>query len=306
MIFMRVLTLMKYCRLAVGAAAVIVAGVLLTACPVATPFQPEMPEPAPLPGLLGTWRATYDYWGEGDQIVGTFVDTLTFTSERYILHRAHYLADGTLDHRWANSGTWKEPEEGELERIWVDDDGQTFTVRKSYHWGASRNVLYLHHWEDEDPLTDPVFNRYERVTFDPAVLIGKWEWDRTDQDPDDPRFFEAEITLDIVTFRFNPFFDPEEARTFTQEGTYTLDPATLYLDMEIPERPDVVMRLFALAPTDNSPIEILVSAYWDERGNNLEERPYGSYWLHMRKSIVTRNSRPPACWLGGVPCSMTA
>ena len=236
---------------------------------------------AALPGLLGTWSATFEHWDD-DELLGTFVDTLTFTTERYILHRAHYSTEGTFDHRWADSGTWNELGEGSLERIWVGDDGQTFTVSKRYHWGSNRNVLYMDHWLDESPAIGPVFERYERVTFDPAVLIGKWEWDRSGEDPDDPRFFEFEITLDRATFTFQPFFDPEQARTFTQEGAYTVDPATLYLDLH-PEMPDRQFRLFALAPTDKSPMEVVVSAYWDERGAYLEERPYGSYWLHMRK-----------------------
>lgn len=273
---------MEQWRLATAAVAAIIVGVgaLLTGCPAATPVndvEPE-PDPAPLPGLLGTWHATYDDWDDDGQIIGKFVYTLTFTTERYILHRAHYSTDGTLGDRWAQSGTWKEPEEGSLERTWVDD-GQTLTVSKRYHWGATRDVLYMHHWLDEDPRTGPEFDRYERVTFDPAVLIGKWEWHRTAEEQDDPRFFEFEITPESMTFRFNPFFDPDEARTITQEGAYTLDPANLFLLLH---HPTTSLR-FALAPTDKSPMEILVSAYWDERGDKLEERPYGSYWLHMRK-----------------------
>ena len=131
------------------------------------------------------------------------------------------------------------------------------------------------------PSAGPGFERYERVTFDPAVLIGKWEWDRSGEDPDDPRFFEFEITLDHAKFTFNPHDDPEQARTITRgEGVYTVDPATLYLDLKHPisDRYD----RFALAPTDKSPMEIVVSAYWSEKGG-FDERPYGDYWLHMRK-----------------------
>ena len=135
----------------------------------------------------------------------------------------------------------------------------------------------MDHWLDESPATGPGFDRYERVMFDPAVLIGKWEWDRdrSGGDPDDPRFFEFEITPDHAKFTFNPYFDPEQARTFIQEGAYTVDSATLYLN---PEMPDRHRRLFAFAPTDKSPMEVVVSAYWDE-----ERERYGGYWLHMRK-----------------------
>ena len=60
------------------------------------------------PSLRGTWISTGYTWDESDdRDQGTYVDTLTFTKERYILHRAHYRHDGTFGYSWANSGTWR-------------------------------------------------------------------------------------------------------------------------------------------------------------------------------------------------------
>ena len=139
-------------------ALVVAALAALAGCPAATATkettkEEPTPMPAPLPGLLGTWSATYEDW-EDDELLGTFVDTLTLTTERYILHRAHYSTEGTFDHRWVDSGTWNELGEGSLERIWVEDE-QTFTVSKRYHWGSNRNVLYMDHWLDESPVCRP-------------------------------------------------------------------------------------------------------------------------------------------------------
>ena len=276
--------LMKHCRFAVGVAALIVAAALLAGCPAATPkkaAEPETkPEPAPLPGLQGTWRATFADWDD-DEIIGTFIDTLTFTSERYIIHRSHYNKDGSFDHRWTHSGTWAESG-GKIQRIWVDD-GESFMVNKDYHWGASRDVLFIQHWADEEPRRGPEFDRFERVTFDATGLLGEWRWDRTDEEEDDIRIFEFTITADRLTFRFNPYSDTERARTITHPYAYMFDPSTYYLLVYNPNDPDSLsdpdsLRRFAIAPTDKSPNQIVMSVYWDEM-----DEEYGGYWLHLNR-----------------------
>ena len=85
-----------------------------------------------------------------------FVDTITFTADRYIQYRAHYRADGTLDSRWAASGTWEDDEDGVVTRVWLDnhdDDDDTpeveTRINKRYLWAdSSRNKLLMHHWSD--------------------------------------------------------------------------------------------------------------------------------------------------------------
>ena len=121
-------------------------------------------QPTPLPGLLGTWSATYEDW-EDDERLGTFVDTLTFTTERYILHRAHYSTEGTFRDHWAQSGTWNELGEGSLERIWKDAE-QTFKVSKRLPLGLQRNVLYMDHWLDE---SRPPTRRLTGMSESPSI-----------------------------------------------------------------------------------------------------------------------------------------
>ena len=87
----------------------------------------------------GTWQATFPWWGD-HEIKGTHIDTLTFTKERYIHVRSHYLTDGTWDHLWNNSGTWTHADDT-ITRIWDhdhDDDDTTpiipGRVSKTYRW----------------------------------------------------------------------------------------------------------------------------------------------------------------------------
>ena len=77
-------------------------------------------------------------------------------ADRYIQYRAHYRADGTLDSRWAASGTWEDDEDGVVTRVWLDnhdDDDDTpeveTRINKRYLWAdSSRNQLLMHHWSD--------------------------------------------------------------------------------------------------------------------------------------------------------------
>ena len=158
-----------------GLAAVLSPFVVLIAvsgCQQATPVAPvppeQEPEVVPTPTLLGTWTATYDDEPDEDseeQHV-RFVDTITFTADRFIQHRAHYRADGTLDSWWADSGTWEDTEDGFVTRVWLrnhDDDDDTpdveTRVKKRYLWlDSSHNTLLMHHWSDSEQRSDNNFD----------------------------------------------------------------------------------------------------------------------------------------------------
>ena len=113
-----------------------------------------------LPSIRGTWRRTDPGWDnefddEGNRIVGYFVDTLTFTRERFIMHRAHYRSDGTFVYYWANSGTWALSGDGTIVRVVEenhDDDDATPEIEvrtpKTYRWeDESRDRLLMTEWD---------------------------------------------------------------------------------------------------------------------------------------------------------------
>lgn len=102
------------------------------------------------PGLQSTWRTPSREWHNDDgEVQGHSVDTLTFTSSRYILARSHYFLDGTLDDVAQASGGWSAMAEGTVIREW-EDDGSPMSVRKHYAWGSDdHSVLFLHEWQDD-------------------------------------------------------------------------------------------------------------------------------------------------------------
>ena len=170
----------------------------MSGCQQATPVAPappmQEPEEKPTPTLIGTWTGSYDDEPDEDseeQHV-RFVDTITFTADRFIQHRAHYRADGTLDSWWADSGTWEDTGDGFVTRVWLhnhDDDDDTpdveTRIKKRYLWkDSSRNTLLMHHWADHEQRSDKNydFDAYTRVQ-DPlpsAAIVGTWVWRRNE------------------------------------------------------------------------------------------------------------------------------
>ena len=239
------------------------------------------------PSLRGTWTATYGWDDEERHIVGGFfVDTLTFTKERYILHRAHYRGDGVIDHEWVPSGTWNRTGKNTVTRtFWhnhddVDDTPDILTtISKNYVWGdESRELLLMHHWTDDEERTDFSYDAYRRVANPIPSPIGIWhdsdEWD------EGPVQFTMAVNAD-GTFRFEV---EEPGGTATQTARWELDEDNYFLNLtdvvqtwtpvgEPPEpaQPEGAPRV-AYAPTDRSPNAIAVSPLWSE-----EHDPYGGY-----------------------------
>jgi hypothetical protein len=245
------------------------------------------------PSLRGTWISTGYTWDEDDRDQGTFVDTLTFTKERYILHRAHYRHDGTFGYSWANSGTWRSTG-STVTRTWLhnhDDDDDTperlTSISKNYIWGdESRELLLMHHWmDDEEKTVDSSYDAYGRVPNPLPSPLGVWrgtqEWD------EGPVEFTMTVNVD-GTFR-SETEEPEGTATLT--ARWDLDEDNYYLNLTdavetwtpiggAPEPADASkgMRRFAYAATDRSPDEIAVSFHWDE-----ENQPYGGYGLSLER-----------------------
>ena len=254
------------------------------------------------PTLWGTWRSssTYDWYGHsGDQVVGTFVDTLTFTDSRYILHRSHYYFDGTFDSSWTDSGTWEADTPGTVTRIWEDDDdddGETprrlRRLPKQYVWAdEARNVLLMTHWPDDHEHTG--LDRYERVVPDPLpadAIVGGWrgrtEWNHG------PVAFIMTVNGD-GTFIFELQW-PDGTETTTAK--WELDTGNYYLSLTdaretwtptggSPEPTGDFKGAdrFALAPTDRSPAEIVVSGSWHETKAQDDYRKYGNYGMMLTR-----------------------
>ena len=254
------------------------------------------------PTLLGTWSSTYyDWYGHaGDQVVGTYVDTLTFTDSRYILHRSHYYFDGTFDSSWTDSGTWESDTTGTVTRIWEhdhDEDGETPNVLtrlpKEYVWAdEARNALLMTHWPDDHVHTG--LDRYKRVVPDPLptdTIVGVWrggaEWDHG------PVAFTMTVNGD-GTFIFETQ-DPNGTETTTAK--WELDTGNYYLSLTdarqtwtptggSPE-PSGDFRgadRLAFAPTDRSPAEIVVSVWWHETKTHDDDyRKYGNYGMMLTR-----------------------
>ena len=245
------------------------------------------------PSLRGTWRATYG-WYEDDGHVGTFVDTLTFTKERYILYRAHYRDDGTFNHQWTHSGTWTPAGRNTVTRIYLhnhddnDDTSEILTsISKNYGWGDdSRDLLLMHHWPEDSERTE--YDAYRRVPNPLPSPLGVWRGTEDDG--------HTEFTMTVEadgTFRF----ENEEAHgTETLTARWELDEDNYYLNLtdavetrtpigeppgpSEPRGPRGITR-FAYAPTDRSPDEIVLSVHWEEE--KPVDHPYGAYWRKMER-----------------------
>ena len=245
------------------------------------------------PTLFGTWQSTRTWEADG-QVLGTEVNTLTFTATRYISHYAEYLSDGTLDNWWENSGTWELDEsQSTITRIWEhdhDDDPDTLVraerVSKDYVWADE--VLFIHHWGDEHPTSG--FDRYKSVPNPlPSPPVGVWRF----ADDEGDQVYIITVNGD-GTIRFD---HPRPDRTFMITANLEHDQNNYFLVLTgasatntptggspepVPNfRADSYPRV-AYAPTDKSPDEMLVSYFWDEREGRFYSQ-YGNYWRKFQR-----------------------
>ena len=241
-----------------------------------------------IPSFRGTWRwRSPDGWfneddDEGNPIVGYFVDTLTFTRERFILHRAHYRADGTFVYFLAESGTWEPSGDRTIVRVVEDDhDDDDATPRiirripKSYRWADDmRTGLYMPDWEwegaDDQLLYERVPNPLPTPPTGTWTLVGySYRWDAPDAE-----------AMSI---------DPGGTFTYSGEvelaATWTLDEENYYLNLSVvrlsggrdEDGDSVSVARVAYAPTDQ-PNEILMSGYYPEL-----DLSYGDYYQLWRQ-----------------------
>ena len=243
------------------------------------------------PGLQSTWRTPSREWHDDDgEVHGHYVDTLTFTSSRYILARSHYFLDGTLDHVAKASGGWSTAAEGTLIREWEEDDSP-MSVPKHYAWGSDdHSVLFVHEWQDDhETPADVGLERYDWVPSPLPTLTGVWkateEWDQG------PVVFEMTIGADG---RFSAELrEPHGTERVT--ATWTLDEGNYFLAFQgasatwtplggTAQEPDEEFKAdrIAIAPTD-SPDLLIVSWYWEETAGNEAYRRYGGYWREFHR-----------------------
>jgi hypothetical protein len=241
----------------------------------------------------GTWQSTRD-WGDNNEIMGTFVDTLTFTTERYILHRSHNRPDGTYVDDWSNSGTW-ESSGSTITRIQDDDDDVATPDgrwSKHYLWGdEDRTILCMQDWEWQHEEIFTGCMPYDRVLDPIPSPVGVWrgtqQWDI------------GTVTF-IMTVNADGTLTAElqepPHRTCTVAAMWTHDAANYYLELTeatrtctptggSPEPDDGVVGAdrIAYAPTDRSPDEIIVSYYWEETQASDSYRQYGGYYRKFQR-----------------------
>ena len=225
------------------------------------------------PTLWGTWRSvlTRRDWDDDSRIIGRTVDTLTFTSDRFIQHSADYDLGGNLLDNYAGSGTWSMTDTT-MTRTTLedhDDDDSTPRVRtsvvKDYLWAdTDRSTLLVHFWWD---LRTDVreFQAFERVdTALPPPLAGTWSITKLDEE--DP------YRWTIVIGEDRTIMVTDEEVPWTKTAKWTLDQD--HYSLELTEASDVEWKgaRIAFAPTDQYPDGIVVSFPWDE-----SESEYGCY-----------------------------
>ena len=246
---------------------------------------------AVLPSLRGTWMSDDFDWWEDDEPLGTFVDVVTFTKERFIMFRAHYRHDGTLVSSFAESGTWG-ASGNTVTRTWLenhDDDDETpdilRSISKYFVWAdETRDLLLMHNWAhgDEEPV-GRYLESYRRVSNPIPSPIGVWR--ATDEWDQGPVVFTITVSADgMFDYQLDEVHGTENviARWELDEDNYYLNISDAYTTFTpiggSPQRDREGFSgtgRFAYAPTDGSPDEMIVSFHWDEEN---EERPFGDYW----------------------------
>ena len=261
--------------------------------------------------IRGTWQYMED-WYEDDQMRGTLVDYLTFTTSRFILVRSHFDMEGNLDDSWQNRGTW-EINDREIVRIWYhdhDDNDDTPDVLtnlpKSYVLRGDE--LLIHRWGNDN--TEEVERGYDRMTrvADLPDLIGIWrgtgDYDEEDDDGN-VLFVQQTFTLEITASTYTYTYTEQDSRnrelhTESESGSWEHDLAELFIwvtptsvtppeeegdDQKVGHR-----RRWAYAPMSGL-TAIRVSHAWNEnrydpQTNSWSEDPdvpYGDYWLVLEK-----------------------
>ena len=245
---------------------------------VARPFTISV-----LPSIRGTWRTT-DRWD--DDVAVT--DTLTFTKDRFIFHRAYYRG-GVFDDYGSSSGTWQLSGDGTIIRVIDDDhDGDDATppivtrTPKSYRWKddtRDRLLMTEWNWVEADWVAE-----YERVPDAlPQHVVGTW----TQVNLTDPDVTTITLNAD-GSMRFHSIRPGRWEYMLSAQWTHDvvnrlivmsdvasvgpLDVSDLYIEG------DGTPRL-AYAAT-HVPGQIIVSGWWNEPGGYLhhEGNRFGGYY----------------------------
>ena len=248
------------------------------------------------PTLWGSWRKTTRSYFDGE--VETIVETLTFTTSRFIMDRSYYWTDGSFAGRWQESGTWTASDDTVTKTWYTDDDDDPETpfvlrsLHKDYVWAdEARDVLLLHEWHLWTDSQVPNFGRYERVqNVSPLSVVGVWQYSEVWDDgfvsfkltinADGTLLFEDSWSEGVYTLTANWQLDEDEyylnltdaSATFTPIGGVP-QPSTF-----VPDAPR-----FAFAPTDEWPDEMIVSPFWIEDPGDSRYRKFGDYGITFQR-----------------------
>ena len=240
--------------------------------------------------IRGTWGLER-VWEEDDQIVGTWVDFLTFTKTRFILVRSHFDTGGNFEYAWKRSGEWEITDQ-EIVSIFYhnhddNDDTPEIPIRLTKSYLLASDGLLVHHWASSEP-DEREYDRFTRVSDQHLSLppLGVW--------------VHHDVDIDTMTVNRDGTFVWSEQYTggtwtLTAEWEVRLDnyfinltnaTATWTGTGEEPEPDnDSIIHMarylrFAYAPAMGEAGErmIALSFFGDELDN-----PYGDYWREMRQ-----------------------
>ena len=240
--------------------------------------------------IRGTWRNTGEWWYD-NEVIGTWVELVTFTKDRYIHHRLHVSYDGSMRDSWNNEGTW-EITDREIVRIWYynhddEDDTPEILTRLPKEYAFLGDDLLIHHWASEEGPEDS-FDRMTRFSSPSLSLPPLGVWTRH-QEEDDGWFVTETMTLEAGgAFTWSEEY-PDGTWTLTAEWEVDLDSYFINLTNatgtwtgtgEEPEPHDRGLRMvrylrFAYAPAVG---RMVLSSWRDE----LDD-PHGDYWREMRQ-----------------------
>ena len=266
--------------------------------PKPEPTPAPTPTPTPTELLGGTWRSVSPWHDDDERLVGTLVQTVTFTKSRWIAQHDVYVYDnGTPQEPWPNSdsGAW-EASADSIKLTWYNRDDQEddalpdapeqFYV--NYLWANDdRTQLLLQQWGGDEVRHE--YFLYTKVVA-PVSLDGTWTYGQ----PNDEFGGRLSIWSTVVngqSLEWVAQYDPDEepggffatiTGTDMEEGFITMHPN---------DAPAGVVLRLAIAP-GYSADSILVSPFWDEgvsHGEGEEEvwtspnpkYPHGNYWMHM-------------------------